>query len=101
MQQTNNKLTSNNSANSICIPRAFANISEARVRKVFDALNIFQIDRVDMIQRKNEKVSHFSASLFTSRRGLKQRTRKKHENDCSQVKNLKLYMMTRGFGRWL
>jgi len=46
---------SNNSANSICIPRAFANISEARVRKVFDALNIFTIDRVDMIQRKNEK----------------------------------------------
>ena len=44
-----------NSANSICIPRAFANISEARVRKVFDALNIFTIDRVDMIQRKNEK----------------------------------------------
>jgi hypothetical protein len=42
-------------ANSICIPRAFANISEARVRKVFDALNIFVIDRIDMIQRKNEK----------------------------------------------
>ena len=45
----------NTSANSICIPRAFANISEARVRKVFDALNIFTIDRVDMVQRKNEK----------------------------------------------
>ena len=60
MQQTNNKLTSNNSsANSICIPRAFVNISEARVRKVFDALNIFQIDRVDMKQRKNEKGEPF------------------------------------------
>lgn len=46
-------------ANSICIPRAFANISEARVRKVFDALNIFVIDRVDMIQRKNEKGEPF------------------------------------------
>jgi hypothetical protein len=45
--------------NSICIPRAFANISEARVRKVFDALNIFVIDRVDMIQRKNEKGEPF------------------------------------------
>lgn len=45
----------NTSANSICIPRAFANINEARVRKVFDALNIFTIDRVDMVQRKNEK----------------------------------------------
>jgi len=47
------------SANSICIPRAFANISEARVRKVFDALNIFAIDRVDMVQRKNEKGEPF------------------------------------------
>lgn len=45
----------NASANSICIPRAFANINEARVRKVFDALKIFTIDRIDMIQRKNEK----------------------------------------------
>ena len=49
----------NNSANSICIPRAFANITEARVRKIFDALNIFVIDRVDMIQRKNEKGEAF------------------------------------------
>ena len=40
---------------SICIPRAFANITESRVRKVFDALGIFRIARVDMIQRKNEK----------------------------------------------
>ena len=49
----------NTSANSICIPRAFANISEPRVRKVFDALNIFVIDRIDMIQRKNEKGEPF------------------------------------------
>jgi len=40
---------------SICIPRAFANITEARVRKVFDELGIFSILRVDMVQRKNEK----------------------------------------------
>ena len=46
--------STNANANSICIPRAFANITEARVRKVFGALNIFVIDRIDMIQRKNE-----------------------------------------------
>jgi len=40
---------------SICIPRAFANITEARVRKVFEKLDIFTIARVDMVQRKNEK----------------------------------------------
>ena len=53
------EMKSNNSANSICIPRAFANITEARVRKIFDALHIFTIDRVDMIQRKNEKGEPF------------------------------------------
>jgi hypothetical protein len=42
-------------ANSICIPRAFANISENRVRKVFDKLAIFTIDHIDLIDRNNEK----------------------------------------------
>ena len=56
MQQTNNNNTeSNKNAMSICIPRAFANITEARVRKVFEKLDIFRVERVDMIQRKNEK----------------------------------------------
>ena len=40
---------------SLCIPRAFENISEARVRTVFEKLNIFTIDRVDVVLRKNEK----------------------------------------------
>jgi hypothetical protein len=40
---------------SICIPRAFENISENRVRNVFDKLGIFTIDRVDVVLRKNEK----------------------------------------------
>jgi hypothetical protein len=40
---------------SICIPRAFENISEARVRSVFEKLGIFTIDRVDVVLRKNEK----------------------------------------------
>jgi hypothetical protein len=40
---------------SICIPRAFENISEARVRNVFEKLGIFTIDRVDVVLRKNEK----------------------------------------------
>jgi hypothetical protein len=51
----NYKNKSSEAGMSICIPRAFANINEARVRKVFDKLGIFRIARVDMIQRKNEK----------------------------------------------
>jgi hypothetical protein len=40
---------------SICIPRVFANIGEARIRKVFDQLNIGKIARVDIVERKNER----------------------------------------------
>jgi len=52
---SNTKIETNNNGMSICIPRAFANITEARVRKVFEKLGIFRIARVDMVQRKNEK----------------------------------------------
>ena len=48
-------MSSMTQANSICIPRAFANISENRVRKVFDKLAIFTIDHIDLIDRNNEK----------------------------------------------
>ena len=44
-----------NGSMSICIPRAFENISETRVRNVFDKLGIFTIDRIDVVLRKNEK----------------------------------------------
>ena len=44
---------------SICIPRAFENISEARVRSVFEKLGIFTIDRVDVVLRKNEKGDNY------------------------------------------
>jgi hypothetical protein len=40
---------------SICIPRVFANIGDARIRKVFDQLNIGKIARVDIVERKNER----------------------------------------------
>ena len=51
----NYKTNSSEAGMSICIPRAFANITETRVRKVFEKLGIFTIARVDMVQRKNEK----------------------------------------------
>ena len=57
MSSANN--ASSNNAMSICIPRAFENITEARVRKVFEALNIFDIVRIDMVKRVNEKGEKF------------------------------------------
>ena len=37
---------------SLCIPRVFANISEARIRNVFNELSLGQISRIDMIERR-------------------------------------------------
>lgn len=51
--------SASNNAMSICIPRAFENITEARVAKVFEALNIFEIGRIDMVKRVNEKGDKF------------------------------------------
>jgi len=56
---SSNNSSANASAMSICIPRAFDNITEARVAKVFEALNIFSIGRIDMVKRVNEKGEKF------------------------------------------
>jgi len=39
----------------LCIPRAFININEKRVRDTFNALNLGTIERIDIVERKNEK----------------------------------------------
>jgi len=53
--------TKNNSTNyqhqqpSICIPRAFANTSEFRVRRAIDNLSVARIAKIDIISRTNDK----------------------------------------------
>jgi hypothetical protein len=58
MSSSNNASASAN-AMSICIPRVFDNITEDRVRNVFGKLDIFTIERVDMVKRSNEKGEKF------------------------------------------
>ena len=45
--------------NSLCIPRVFTNITPERVRKVFDEISIFTIDKIDMIKKENDKGDKF------------------------------------------
>ena len=40
---------------SICIPRVFANITEARVLAILRNLDLGEVERVDMVQRENAK----------------------------------------------
>jgi hypothetical protein len=44
---------------SLCIPRVFNNITEARIRQVFDDLELGKISRIDIKERKNEKGESF------------------------------------------
>ena len=45
---------------SICIPRVFNNISEKKIRQVFDELSLGKISRIDIKERKNEKGEVFN-----------------------------------------
>jgi hypothetical protein len=44
---------------SLCIPRVFPNITWKRVKDVFEELGLGQVDRVDMINKSNEKGEQF------------------------------------------
>jgi len=45
---------------SMCIPRVYPNITEGRIRKIFDELNIGVIDRVDIVSKNTEKGEKFN-----------------------------------------
>jgi hypothetical protein len=44
----------------LCIPRVYPNISESRIRKIFDELNMGTLDRIDIITKQSEKGEQFN-----------------------------------------
>jgi hypothetical protein len=48
---------------SMCIPRVFKNITRDRIANVFRELDLGTIDRIDLIQRENEKGEKFQKSF--------------------------------------
>ena len=44
----------------MCIPRVFPNIDEKRIRRIFDDLNMGEIDRVDIVGKTTEKGEKFN-----------------------------------------
>ena len=44
---------------SLCIPRVFNNISENRIRAVFNQVGLGEISKVDMVTRKNEQGTEY------------------------------------------
>ena len=45
---------------SLCIPRVYPNISEGRIRKIFDELDMGVIERIDIVSKTTEKGERFN-----------------------------------------
>ena len=45
---------------SICIPRVFSNITEARVRAIFNRLGFGELQQIDMVARENDRGETFN-----------------------------------------
>lgn len=45
---------------SLCIPRVYPNISEGRIRKIFDELGMGVIERIDIVSKTTEKGERFN-----------------------------------------
>jgi len=44
----------------MCIPRVYSNISESRIRRIFDDLNMGTIERIDIVSKNSEKGEKFN-----------------------------------------
>jgi hypothetical protein len=44
----------------LCIPRVYPNISESRIRKIFEELNMGTLERIDIISKQSEKGEQFN-----------------------------------------
>ena len=45
-------MSSNNQYPSLCIPRVFLNIDEKRIRRIFDELDLGEIQRIDIVSKR-------------------------------------------------
>lgn len=66
---------------SLCIPHVFINITENRIRRVFDELNLGKIKRIDIIQRRNSRGQNYNRVFihfykwYNSQEAVEARTR--------------------------
>jgi hypothetical protein len=52
----------------MCIPRVYPNISESRIRHIFDDLNMGTLDRIDIVPKTSEKGEKFNRVFVHFRR---------------------------------
>ena len=44
----------------LCIPRVYSNITESRIRRIFDEVDMGSIDHIDLVSKTNEKGEKFN-----------------------------------------
>lgn len=52
----------------LCIPRVYSNISESRIRRIFDDLNMGVLERIDIVSKKSDKGEKFNRVFVHFRR---------------------------------
>ncbi len=53
-------MTSNNQYPSLCIPRVFLNVDEKQIRRIFNELDMGEIQRIDIVNKTTEKGEKFN-----------------------------------------
>jgi len=52
----------------LCIPRVYPNINEGRIRRIFDDLNMGELERIDIVSKTSEKGEKFNRVFVHFRR---------------------------------
>lgn len=52
----------------LCIPRVYPNISESRIRRIFNDLDMGELARIDMVSKTNDKGEKFNRVFIHYRR---------------------------------
>ncbi len=52
----------------LCIPRVYSNITEGRIRKIFEDLNMGELERIDVVSKTSEKGDKFNRVFVHFRR---------------------------------
>ena len=52
----------------LCIPRVYPNISESRIRRIFDDLNLGALERIDIVNKNSDKGEKFNRVFVHFRR---------------------------------
>jgi hypothetical protein len=66
-RETNKSKSKIMASPSLFIPHVFPNISEARIRRIFDELALGDISRIDMVERTNERGPYKRVYIHFSR----------------------------------